>query len=161
MRVTFDEEPTPEDLEHYGVLGMKWGHRRVRVAQDKALKAKAKLSTTEKGTKAYDRAKSKYQKARTKASTQEAVYKGVYRNSKARKRVENQSMGKTLAQTLLMGDFGAMKYNEARAAGLGRAESLVNGLAGAAADTLLMHIPNQLTGIARAHGVRKKRASKA
>ena len=39
MRVTFDEEPTPEDLEHYGVLGMKWGHRRVQVAQAKAAKA--------------------------------------------------------------------------------------------------------------------------
>lgn len=52
MRVTFDEEPTPEDLEHYGVLGMKWGHRRVQVAQAKAAKAKSKLSGTERGTKA-------------------------------------------------------------------------------------------------------------
>lgn len=161
MRVTFDEEPTPEDLEHYGVLGMKWGHHRVQVAQAKAAKAKGKLNVTEKGTKAYSKAKAKFQKANAKASTRKAVYEGVYDNAKARKRVESQSMGKTLAQTFLMGDFGAMKYNEARAAGVNRGRSFVNGIAGAVADQMLFHIPNQLAGVAKAHNVRKSMKSKA
>lgn len=161
MRVTFDEEPTPEDLEHYGVLGMKWGHHRVQVAQAKAAKAKSKLSNTERGTKAYSKADAKYQKATAKARTRKAVYEGVYNNAKARKRVERQSMGKTLAQTWLMGDFGAMKYNEARAAGVSQGRSLVNGLAGSLANTMLFQLPNQVAGIAKASKVRKSLKSKA
>lgn len=160
MRVTFDEKPTPEDLAHYGVLGMKWGHHRVRAAQDKAAAAKARVLTTKKGTKAYAKAKDKYKEARAKASTRKAVYEGVYSNAKARKRVENQSMGKTLAQTMLFGDFGAMKYNEARAAGVDRGRSFVNGLAGGFADIILFHLPNVAGGFANARSVRKKLASK-
>nr|DAW19377.1 MAG TPA: hypothetical protein [Caudoviricetes sp.] len=161
MRVTFDEEPTPEDLEHYGVLGMKWGHRRVQVAQAKAAKAKSKLSGTERGTKAYSKANAKYQKATAKARTRKAVYEGVYSNAKARKRVERQSMGKTLAQAFVMGDFGAMKYNEARAAGINRGRSFVNGMAGDVANQMLFSLPNQLGGVAKASKVRKSLKSKA
>lgn len=160
MRVTFDEEPTPEDLEHYGVLGMKWGHHRVRAAQAKVSKAQSKLNNAQKGTKSYDRAKTNLAKAKTKAANRKAVYEGVYSNAKARKRVENQSMGKTLAQSFIMGDFGAMKYAEARAAGVDRGKSFVNGIAGQIADNLLLHVPNQLGGFARANRVRKNLKSK-
>lgn len=42
MRVTFDEEPTTEDLEHFGVKGMKWGVRR-EARRDARETARAKM----------------------------------------------------------------------------------------------------------------------
>lgn len=160
MHVTFDEEPTPEDLEHYGALGMKWEHHRVNAAQAKAAKVKNKLDATEKGTKAYVKASNKYQKAQRKAYTQKAVYEGIYTRSKTRKLVERQSMGKTLAQSLLMGSFGAMRYNDAHAAGVSKAESIVTGIMGSAANNMLFHLPSTLAGVHKARRVRKSLKSK-
>lgn len=39
MQVSFYEQPTKEDLEHFGVKGMKWGVRRI----DRAIKRDTKL----------------------------------------------------------------------------------------------------------------------
>lgn len=160
MHVTFDEEPTPEDLEHYGVISMKWQHHRVNAAQAKAAKAKNKLDATEKGTKAYVKASNKYQKAQRKAYTQKAVYEGIYTRSNARKLVERQSMGKTLAQSLLMGSFGAMRYNDARAAGVSKGESIVKGIMGSAVNHMFFNLPSALTGVHKAHRIRKSLKSK-
>lgn len=110
-------------LMHYGVLGMKWGQRRAR---HYAIKAK-NTSNREKSDKYANKSKQIEQKHIDRAGSKE-----VYN------RVKNQSTAKLLGKSAIIGTYGTLNYERARAKGYSRGRSY---LAGLTSETL-----NSLTG---------------
>ena len=112
-------------LMHYGVLGMKWGQRRSR---HYAIKAKnTKFSNRAKSDKYANKSKQIEQKHIDRAGSKE-----VYN------RVKNQSTAKLLGKSMIIGTYGTLNYERARAKGYSRGRSY---LAGLTSETL-----NSLTG---------------
>lgn len=110
-------------LAHYGVLGMKWGVHRARKNQQKAAKARAKGNTE---------AANKYA-AKAKKIEQKHVDRT---DRKTYNRVKNTSAAKLYGQSLVLGTYGALKYNQARANGGTRGKSIIDGLAMGVANDL-------------------------
>lgn len=131
-------ERTGEYLEHYGVLGMRWGIR-----HDRRVKyAKSRYKTVKKQMK-KDRNLSDDQKARKVGKAREdwmqereAAANRLYTlNSKGvNRKLARQSSAKTLAKTGLMGSYGALTYDRLRDKG-------VNKLASGVADNYLYNAP--------------------
>lgn len=90
------------EIQHYGVLGMKWGIRRSRKQLEAAAKARGEGDTK--------RAKELEKKSK------QTLQKHISRTSKATvDRVSNTSTGKLVAESLLAGTYGALVYNQMRA----------------------------------------------
>lgn len=102
-------------LIHYGVLGMKWGQRRARIASEKASKYSSKGKTSK---------AAKYSEKATRISSKHKRLGGTA----AYNRVKNTSTGKAIVQSSLMSTYGALKYNEARGKGASRGKALVKGI---------------------------------
>lgn len=93
-------------LKHYGVLGMKWG-----ISRSKEVRG----------------AKKEYKK-RMKEAKENAADRLFGDGSSARnKRIVNASLGKAILQSVLMGSYGAKKYNQYRSEGKDRGYSYVRG----------------------------------
>lgn len=113
-----------EYLQHYGILGMKWGVHRAQKYSQKAKTARRKGET---------KLANKYQTKSDKIMSKHNKRSG----SKTVRRVSKQSWGRSIAQSLCFGTYGALKYSQMRARGNKRGVS-----AGAGA---LASIGNQLT----------------
>lgn len=114
-RTTYTLDGKEFELRHYGVLGMKWGIRRARrKGAAQAYKDRLAKAKTHKEKRA---AKEEYERAKNDKSHDVAIANRLYsKQSKAvNRRVANMDMGKALVQSYLMGSYGALKYNEARA----------------------------------------------
>lgn len=92
-------------LQHYGVLGMKWGHHRYKVNIKKAKNAK----------NSGDLASAK--KYEDKAKKIRSKHERLSGGKKAYDYTAKQSIGKTILKSMLMGTYGTMNYNKARAKG--------------------------------------------
>lgn len=131
-------------LQHYGVVGMKWGVRRAnkfatkaRIARDSAkewdemasaaaAKGKTKRAAKYKQYAADDRADANALDAKSKQ-----IQKTHEQRAGGKKSLDystKESTGKTIAKSLAMGSYGAMKYNEARTKGTNRVKSLAEGM---------------------------------
>ena len=98
-------------LAHYGVLGMKWGQRRVRVNQAKAKRAKALGN------------KEDYSKYSAKANRIKQKHIRLSGGKKAYDYTKNDSLGKSLVKSVLLTTYGTMKYNEFRSKNQSRTEA--------------------------------------
>lgn len=110
-------------LYHYGVLGMKWGQRRVRINTEKAAKAKRSGDTASAN------------KFSNKAKKIEAKHRGRAGN-KAYDRVKATSTGKLYLQSMALGTYGTLKYHQAKAKGNSTGKAIVKGLLGYGANQL-------------------------
>ena len=111
-------------LEHYGVLGMRWGHRKAQKLLLKADKARRSGNLSE-----YRQYQSK-SKALNKKHMERAGGRKSYDYS------IKQSTGKTIAKTMLFGTYGTLRYNEARANGYERGKSAVLAALASSANSL-------------------------
>ena len=110
------------ELKHYGVVGMKWGHRK---AQNAGTSYTYKSHGQKKWEKKLNKAKAKpnNEKALTKAENKLEFYKK--RDENRQNYAQSTSVGKSVAKGILMGPIGSGQYNRLRAAGVNRGISFL------------------------------------
>lgn len=153
----YKDTPSSEELYHYGVIGMKWGVRRAAKQNRSVRNAKAIAdSDYREYSRAYDKAtgtlfgknrraaankrltetaeqarksQSDYKKAYKKAKTEAAasIHKQGY-DRKTAQRVAKMSTGKAIGQSMLLGSYGALKYNYARAHGQTKGKAVASAI---------------------------------
>ena len=111
-------------IKHYGVLGMKWGHHRY----NSMIKKSNKLRT-----------KNKIAESNKLKSIAELYKQGQIAKSGGKKAYDygtKQGIVKALIKSQLIGTYGALKYNQFRTKGNGRAKSFVLGAINEAGNAL-------------------------
>lgn len=137
-------------LQHYGVIGMRWGRRRALKYQVKGINARrsaAKLDAkasvaaakgnTKKAAKYTQSAEQSRAEAKSYTDKGKAIQQKHIERAGGQKAYDysgRQSSGKTVVKSLLIGTYGTLRYNEARAKGASRGEAAVAGILSNAAN---------------------------
>ena len=130
-------------------IGKNRKERKKRDADNVMKTAKATVAAE----KAY---KSAYKKAKIEAANK--IYSG--HSKKLNKRIANMSTGKALAQTALLGSYGAMKYNKYRTQGDGRVKAGLKSIVYGIGNNATYGAVNYLDGREKRQVSKKKKAAK-
>lgn len=149
---TYNYSQQDNELMHYGVLGMKWGHRKAvkyenkaRIARQSAkewkeigankaskLTAKGKIEKAKKVEAKYAKYAnediSDAQKYKTKSKELTNKHTKLAGGKETYERVTSQKTGKLFVKSMLYGTYGALKYEQARTRGESKGKSFVNGI---------------------------------
>lgn len=113
-----------DELQHYGVIGMRWGIHRAR----KNGSAYTYKSKAQKKWESRLNDKSISDKSREKARSKYEMYKK--RDANRQSYVEQTNVGKSVIKGLLLSPFGAGSYHRLRSAGMSKTASfLISGFA--------------------------------
>ena len=133
-----------EELQHYGVIGMKWRfHRQANIAS-KIGENKKKLNNKE----TSNRKKAKAQKKIAKLKAKDARIQKVLdrrTTSDTQKRVKKMDTGDAIVQSILLSSYGALKYNSEKAKGKSTIEAGAKGLVSAYANGYTLSIMEHVT----------------
>lgn len=127
----YNQTPSPDELYHYGVVGMKWGKRRA------AMKGKEYVYTSH-STKKYNKKVAKLSKKKKLNQAQEAkldIYskrakRSAQHDKNMQKLADKTTTGETVAAVGLLGGGNTKGYMQRRAAGMGVARSAAGVAAG-------------------------------
>lgn len=98
-------------LHHYDVLGMKWGHHRYKVNMRKAKNARQ-------AAKEWDEiAAAERERGKKRPSGYYTSHERLAGGKASYDYTTQQSMGKTILKSMIMGTYGTLKYNQSRAKG--------------------------------------------
>lgn len=129
MYTSYTDQMQDTYLQHYGVIGMKWGVKRGKRIESQAAATRKKAQAAKSAGKM-----SKYEKLSSKASKQQAHANKIAKKHNAlagKKQMDyaaNQSWGKTIVKTALMGSYGTLKYNQLRTHGVSKGKAAVAGM---------------------------------
>lgn len=136
-----DMESTSDYLCHYGVLGMKWG-----IHKAKAYAKSANRIAAKKGDDPKAMAKAEKRRAKSARIEQKHRDRG---GSKTYDRVANIRTAVLYGQSLMLGTYGALNYQRARAngdtVGRGLLDGFVSGVANQMTSGLLGIIEPRVT----------------
>lgn len=113
------------ELYHYGVVGMKWGHRRARKMMERAGRLDQKARN--RGNDVY-RAKANVLRSKADLINKKNIRRLGKDGKALYQKIGKTSGAKVAAQAALMGSYGALKYNKARLNGNGRGKAYVKGI---------------------------------
>ena len=103
------------ELKHYGVAGMRWGVRRSSEFKEAKIASKGKSKSVR---------KKMLNSAREKALLKQQP--GM--SAGTAKRIAELSLGRSIAQNMFVGNFGAVHYNKARAEGVSKGRAWAGGI---------------------------------
>lgn len=175
------------ELKHYGVIGMKWGIRRAarkatadvrkarRAASREADKAINKYNATWFGKKRRAAAEKNLDDAMNRYAEADKKYKDAYKKAKEQatkdmyekkgydkatvERVAKMSAGKAVGQSILMGSYGSLKYNEAKAEGKSTGKAYVKAAIAANVNAATVGLASTIDGIDTRRNNKKKMKS--
>ena len=175
------------ELKHYGVVGMKWGIRRAARKATADVRKARKAANREYQKAAEKAGHTWFNKDKRAAADQKAAdamnrsikadkaYKAAYKKAKAQaakdmyekkgydkatvERVDKMSAGKAIGQSMLMGSYGALKYNEAKGKGASTGRAVAKALLMNRVDANTFRIASTLDGIDTRRTNKKKNAN--
>ena len=174
------------ELKHYGVIGMKWGIRRAARKATKAARKERRAANRE-YEKAFNKAAyTWFGKEKRAAANQKAAeamarsieadrkYKATYKKAKEQaakdmyekkgydkgtvERVAKMSAGKAVGESILMGSYGALKYNQTKAEGRSTGRAVVRAIVASNVDFSTGRIASTVDGMATKHRNKKNNA---
>lgn len=103
---------------------------------------KAEDKNIERMKREYAAENKRYAEEKKKASIDAANYLYSKQNKKANAEIATMSTGKALVQSYLLGSYGALKYNEAKASGASAGKAALEGVLYNMGNHLLFDIPS-------------------